>query len=90
EIEDNLYRHVVKAYLPEPGENNFYEGWLVRLSPFDFFSTGEMVHNESGEWVLEWFGQFGQDYSDYTQVVITIEARDNNPDPADHILEGGF
>ncbi|MFH1315317.1 MAG: hypothetical protein ABIH67_02860, partial [Candidatus Uhrbacteria bacterium] len=46
EIEDNLYRHVVKAYLPEPGENNFYEGWLVRLSPFDFFSTGEMVHNE--------------------------------------------
>ena len=49
-----------------------------------------MVHNESGEWVLEWFGEFGQDHSDYTEVVITIEARDNNPDPADHILEGEF
>jgi len=90
EIEDNFYRHVVKANLPDLNENNFYEGWLVRPSPFDYFSTGEMIHNESGEWVLEWFGEFGQDYSDYTQVVITIEARDNNPDPADHVLEGQF
>jgi len=90
EIEDGFYRHVVKAYLPEPNENQFYEGWLVRPSPFDYFSTGSMVHNESGEWVLEWFGEFGQDYSDYMRVVITLELDDGNSDPADHVLEGEF
>ena len=90
EIQDGYYRHVAKAFLPEPKQGYFYEGWLVRPSPFNYFSTGDMVHNESGEWVLEWFGEYGQDYSAYTQVVITIEPDDNNPDPADHILEGSF
>ncbi len=90
EIQDGFFRHVVKAYMPAPGENYFYEGWLVRQSPFDFFSTGDMVQNESGEWVLEWFGEFGETYSDYPLVVITIEPDDGDPDPAAHILEGEF
>ena len=91
EVQDGFYRHVAKAYLPEPGEEEFYEGWLVRPSPFDYFSTGNMVHNESGEWVLEWFGEFQKDYSAYTRVVITLEPlNDADPGPAEHILEGEF
>ena len=90
EIEDGFFRHVAKGYMPVPREGYFYEGWLVRQSPFDFFSTGNMVQNESGEWVLEWFGEFGQDYADYPGVVITLEPDDGDPDPADHILEGEF
>jgi len=90
QIEDGFFRHVAQGYMPVPREGYFYEGWLVRQSPFDFFSTGNMVQNESGEWVLEWFGEFGQDYADYPGVVITLEPDDGNPDPADHILEGEF
>ena len=87
EIEDGLYRHVIKAYLPELEEGFFYEGWLVRPSPFNYFSTGSMVHNESGEWVLEWFGRPGENYTAYSRIVITLEPLDDaDPGPADHIL----
>lgn len=91
EIEDGLFRHVVKSNLPDINEEtHFYEGWLVRPLPFDFFSTGSMVHNEDGQFVLEWFGGAGEKYEDYTKVVITIEPRDNDPAPGKHIQEGAF
>lgn len=90
EIQDGLFRHTVKATLPEPAENEFYEGWLVRNTPFDFFSTGDMVTISTGEYVLEWFGEKEETYADYTQVVITLEPDDGDPAPAAHILEGEF
>jgi len=96
EIQDGLFRHTVKATLPDPSEDEFYEGWLVRSSPFDFFSTGDMVTISTGEYVLEWFsGEAGPgsawgEYADYTQVVITLEPDDGDPAPAAHILEGEF
>ncbi|MBU0531502.1 hypothetical protein KJ910_03350 [Patescibacteria group bacterium] len=101
-IKDGVYQHSVKAQLPEPpplilGQNDseqqieqFYEGWLVSRNPFTFFSTGEMTTNSDGEYVLEWTGQVGEAYSNYNEVVITIEPRDDDPAPADHILEGEF
>ncbi len=88
---DDRFSHSVKAVLPEiDREAFFYEGWLLRKVPFDFFSTGEMVTNSLGEFVLEWEGPLGENFNDYTKVVITLEARDGNPDPAQHILEGEF
>jgi hypothetical protein len=85
------YYHSVKTSLPTiDREQFFYEGWLVRPVPFDYFSTGEMVTNNLGEFVLEWNGLPGKDYQAYTRVVITLEAKDGNPDPAKHILEGEF
>ena len=81
----------MKASLaPIDRENFFYEGWLLRPVPFHYFSTGEMVTNSLGEFVLEWEGKLGQDYRAYTRVVITLEAKDGNPDPAAHIVEGIF
>jgi hypothetical protein len=88
---DGVFYHTVTATLPEINrEAYFYEGWLVRKVPFDYFSTGEMVTNKEGEFVLEWEGEEGENYEDYTEVVITLEPRDNDPSPAEHVLEGTF
>lgn len=89
--QEGYFYHTVKTSLPAiDREKQFYEGWLLRPVPFDFFSTGEMVTNDLGEFVLVWAGEPGKDYQAYTKVVITIENKDGNPDPAQHILEGEF
>jgi hypothetical protein len=49
-----------------------------------------MVTNDLGEFVLEWVGEEGKKYEDYTQIVVTLETKDGNPDPAGHVLEGEF
>gem|GEM_PF-6625215 len=39
--------------LPDPGADNFYEGWIVRQSGgFNFYSTGE-AEIKDGKWVNE-------------------------------------
>lgn len=91
QIEDGIYFHTVKAALPEiDRERFFYEGWLVRKVPFDYFSTGEMFTNNLSEFVLRFEGDPRGDYEEYTQIVITLEPYDDNPDPGQHILEGEF
>lgn len=91
DIEDGQFHHVVKATLPDINtETEYYEGWLLRPVPFDYFSTGDMVHNVDGDWVLEWFGEANKDYSAYTRVIVTREPKDGNPAPDVHILEGEF
>jgi hypothetical protein len=91
---DGRFFHALKTSLPAiDREVFFYEGWLVRPAPFDFFSTGEMATNSLGEFVLEFTGESGAEegnYAGYTKVVVTLEARDGNPAPAQHILEGEF
>ncbi|MBU0646087.1 hypothetical protein KJ611_01245 [Patescibacteria group bacterium] len=91
QIEDGIYFHTVKASLPAiDRERYFYEGWLVRQVPYNYFSTGEMFTNNLSEFVLRFEGDPRGAYDNYTQVVITLELRDDNPDPADHVLEGEF
>lgn len=90
-MENNVFTLAVKASLPEiDREKFFYEGWLVRKVPYDFFSTGEMVTNTLGEFVLEWAGEPGKNDNDFTEVIITLEVRDGNTAPAQHVLEGEF
>jgi|GEM_PF-935791 len=89
-IENNILYHTVSVTLPEINrETEFYEGWLVRQAPYDFFSTGEMVTNDDGDFVLEWAGEHS-DITSYDHVVITREARDGNAAPSAHVAEGGF
>lgn len=88
---DGEYFHTVKAGLSEiDREIQFYEGWLVSPIPYNFFSTGEMVTNDLGEFILEFEGEKGNDYSAYTQVVITLEAYKGPSGPNTHIAEGEF
>jgi hypothetical protein len=91
--DDDQYELRVNTSLLGDGidrETYFYEVWLIRKVPYDFFSAGEMVTNSLGEFVLEWEGEKGKNYNGYTKVIVTLEARDENQAPAQHILEGEF
>lgn len=80
----------LKANLPEIDREAYaYEAWLLRQVPYDYFSVGDFVTNDDGEWVLEWAGAAGK-YDAYTQIVVTVEPKDGNPDPSRHVLEGEF
>ncbi len=83
-FEAGAFEHTAMASLPEPGAGQYYEGWLVRDS--DFISTGKMREMKGG-WYLEFSSE--KDYSDYNQVVITLEEKDDRL-PEKHVLEGRF
>jgi hypothetical protein len=89
-FEAGKFTHVVLADLPEPPASSFYEGWLVRGkagdSNFALISTGKMKVAKGG-YLLEF--ESNKDYSDYKQVVVTLEKVDDR-NPEVHILEGSF
>lgn len=90
-IKDDKYYFDMKLSLPEiDREVHYYQGWLVRQLPYDYFSLGEMVTNDDGDFVLEWEASDDEDYFDYTQIVITINLYDGSPDPGDHLVKGEF
>ncbi len=87
---DGVLTHAVMANLPPLEEGTFYEGWLVKRGPLDFFSTGMMDYlaMESmidGNFLL--FYTEEKDRSEYLEVVITLETVDDQQ-PEKHILEG--
>jgi len=71
--------------LPTPGANEFYEGWVVDTSgaaPVPV-STGELSLRGT-----DYINSFmtSVDLSDNRFYVLTLEPRDGDPAPADHIL----
>lgn len=83
---DGTYNLLVEfTDLPTPNNDDFYEGWIVRQSPFAFISTGELKY-EQDKWINEFSSDI--DYSDYDFYVLTIEPNDGDPAPAGHVLEG--
>jgi predicted transcriptional regulator len=88
---DERYFFELKATLPEiDREVFFYEAWLVRPIPYGFFSAGELVTNEEGDFIVEWEGENEKDYSGYVEVVITRQEYQGSTDPQAHIVEGTF
>lgn len=71
--------------LPDPNEDDFYEGWIVQKDPFMFLSTG-IVNQVNGVYTNAY--KSGEDLTNYDFYVLTIEPNDGDPAPADHILEG--
>ncbi len=89
EIADGRFQHVAVATLPEPPEGYFYEGWLIRSRPFDFFSTGRFIqHADDLKWYLVWDGP--EDKRDFKKVIVTLEPDDGDEAPSEHVLEGAF
>lgn len=71
--------------LSDAGSDNFYEGWIVRQSWWlSVLSTGELTENNG---IMINDRSTSDDISDHTFYVLTLEPRDNDPAPADHILE---
>lgn len=72
--------------LPDPQGTDFYEGWIVRRAdPFSVISTGR-VEKVDGAYINIYSS--GEDLTDHDFYVLTIEPDDNDPAPADHIMEG--
>ncbi len=88
--DDNYYFEIIST-LPEiDREVNFYEVWLLRQVPYSYFSVGEMVTNDDGEFVIEWSGVDEKDYSDFTHIIVTLQKYGGTTDPGVHVLEGEF
>jgi len=77
--------HAELEGLTDPIWDDFYEGWVVRQSPFAFISTGEL-EKKDGKYTNHYTSSI--DYTDYDFYVLTLEPNDGNDAPADHILEG--
>lgn len=79
-------------------ETQTYEVWLIQELPYDFFRVGEMVTNEEGAFIFDWEAAEGRDgrgtsftdYAGYTNVIITREGKDGNPDPGLRVMDGTF
>jgi hypothetical protein len=71
--------------LPEPTADDFYEGWIVREEPFAFISTGK-VEVVDGVYTNSY--RSDQDLTEYNVYVLTLEPNDDDPAPADHIVDG--
>jgi len=72
EVVGGQFFHTVMADLPELGDDEFYEGWLV--DEMRKVSMGKLV-KEKGGWLLEFVGDEG--LVEYDLVVITLEVRDD-------------
>lgn len=85
---DNTFELLVDFIaLREAPQGYFYEGWLVDTDTSDFFSTGEVSINPSRGIYQDAF-LVNEDLRAYDFYVLTLEPDDNDPAPADHILEG--
>lgn len=71
-------------------EISYYQVWVVRKLPYDYFSLGEMVTDDEGKFALEWIAPDMGNYAAYTQIVITVNQYEGSPDPGEHLVEGGF
>jgi len=76
--------HSVMADLPELGNGEFYEGWLVDGERR--VNVGKLI-KEKGGWLLEFVGDEG--LVEYDLVVITLEVRDDKS-PEKEVLKGTF
>lgn len=85
---DGSYLHTVSLNIARIEEDGyFYEGWLVNPDTLDLISTGHMTSimgdaRHSLRFTAE------EDFSGYTDVVITKEPDDGDPAPAQHVAEG--
>lgn len=76
--------HSVMADLPELGNDEFYEGWLIDGERR--VNVGKLI-KEKGGWLLEFVGDEG--LVEYDLVVITLEVRDDKS-PEKEVLKGTF
>lgn len=88
---DDKYYFELKVILPEiDREKMYYQVWLLRRLPYDFFSLGEMSTDEEGSFVLRWEALDDEDYLGYTEIIITSNQYAGSTDPGTHLVEGQF
>ncbi len=93
--EGDLYTHVIVATLPPiDSSTSYYEAWLVKPGVTGFISAGDFFPRQDGKWGLlfeQTTADAPIDMDEYKNVIVTIEARDDNPAPSPtHVLKGNF
>lgn len=78
----------IVSELPAPKENYFYECWLMIPEPINYISIGRMIQETDGKYHLKFI--VNNDYTNYNNIVVTLEADDNNSAPSATILQGEF
>ncbi|NQV89832.1 hypothetical protein HQ487_00320 [Candidatus Uhrbacteria bacterium] len=88
---DGKYYVEMKMTLPEiDREVHYYQVWLLRRLPYEFFSLGEMTTDEDGYFVIEWQAPDTEDYSGYGHIIVTVNAYDGDAGPGTHKVIGEF
>ncbi len=89
---DDAYYLEAKLILPEIDRVlSYYNVWLVRPIPYDFISLGEMTTDEEGSFIFTWqAADKMEDYSTYSQIVITKQQYGGTKDPETKIASGEF
>lgn len=75
--------------LPKPWGSNFYEAWIKDVFTSNQpLSLGKVERKENGGGMIDFV--LGGEKTGFRSVFLTLEPGDNNPKPAQHILEGSF
>jgi len=85
--EDGIYRHAVQLNVERTEDGYFYEGWIMNEEIEEAVSTGHM-HSRFGD--VRHFLNFEAetDLTEYSKVLVTLEADDGNPSPGKTVAEG--
>ena len=96
QFSEGIFNINVSASLSEPDktqEDNrkmYYEAWMVRPTPFDYISIGELKIDAEGKFAVLWSGARGESFFDYSKIIVTLEVDDGDDSPAQNILSGEF
>ena len=85
--EDGVYRHAVQLNIERAQDGVFYESWIINEESQEAISTGHM-RSRFGD--VRHFLNFeaAKDLTEFTKVVVTLEADDGNPSPGQTVAEG--
>lgn len=87
--DDGAYELVASFInLPDVTNGEFFEGWLVNPETTKFVSTGVVEYVSEGQVVNNFSATQDYQTQGYTFYVLTLEPDDDDPAPADHVLEG--
>jgi hypothetical protein len=82
--ESGKFEHTIIASLPDPGPDEFYQGWLAKGE--EIIPTAKMEEKKGG-WVLSYTTDEAR--QDYDQAVVSLETQDDDQ-PEEKVLEGEF
>ena len=86
-VGEKYFLRAVAENLPILDGDYFYEGWLVIPGEEGaFISTGEFYLDDKGVYINEF--ETSAEFKDHKLYVVTLEPKDDDPLPAEHILEG--
>ncbi|MCA9364955.1 MAG: anti-sigma factor [Candidatus Moranbacteria bacterium] len=86
-VDGEYFSYVVFDSLPALENGFFYEGWLVRRGEsMDVLSTGRVGKLSTGKYTDLYASS--KDLTDHDYYVLTLEPDDDDPAPAEHVVEG--